>query len=431
MIRPYNVDKRPSELRPHPINIEIYGLEVADTDMVDSVKSKGILEPIVIKEDNTILSGHRRWMASRDLKLDTVPCRVVSFDNGLDEIEALIDFNKQRDKSLTQRMKEKDKLEWVEREHAKERQKEHGHTAPGKPSDTPAQMGVSVPKGESRDKVAEKIGMSRGTMLRAEKVWDKVKSGDTKAAELIKQVDEKKITINKAFTEINKEIKKEEHKKEISEKLAALPAVQKDNLLLMYNKDFFQNYKDNHKESSIDCIITDPPYNIEWIDNWKSLSEAANYLLKPSGYLITYSGELNLPEVISSLGTHLNYYWICVLLHSGCNQLIHPRHIKTGWKPILIYQKSPKKKLEPIFDDVIIGTGKEKENHEWQQAVDELSSIITTFTNEGDIILDPCCGSGTTLIASSKYKRKAIGYEIDKDRYDELIVRVNSAVVDI
>ena len=107
----YNVIKHPRELKQHPLNIEIYGMEVADLDLVESIKQKGILEPIVIKEDNTILSGHRRWMASKDLKMDRIPCRVIRFLDKDDEEESLIEFNRQRQKNITQKMRESDHLE--------------------------------------------------------------------------------------------------------------------------------------------------------------------------------------------------------------------------------------------------------------------------------------------------------------------------------
>lgn len=50
--------------------------------------------------------------------------------------------------------------------------------------------------------------------------------------------------------------------------------------------------------------------------------------------------------------------------------------------------------------------------------------FIKAGSVEGDIILDPFMGSGTTAIASLKNKRNVIGYEIDKEVYDYSIERV-------
>ena len=40
--------------------------------------------------------------------------------------------------------------------------------------------------------------------------------------------------------------------------------------------------------------------------------------------------------------------------------------------------------------------------------------LIKSFTNEGDLVLDNCMGSGSTGVACQKLKRKFIGIEIDK-----------------
>jgi DNA modification methylase len=48
--------------------------------------------------------------------------------------------------------------------------------------------------------------------------------------------------------------------------------------------------------------------------------------------------------------------------------------------------------------------------------------IVRITSEEGDYILDPFLGSGTTLIASRKLNRSCIGYELNDKEYKELIV---------
>jgi site-specific DNA-methyltransferase (adenine-specific) len=55
--------------------------------------------------------------------------------------------------------------------------------------------------------------------------------------------------------------------------------------------------------------------------------------------------------------------------------------------------------------------------HPTQKPVKLLEKLISIFTDEGDIVIDPVAGSGTTLIASDNLKRKAYGFEIKKDFY--------------
>lgn len=53
--------------------------------------------------------------------------------------------------------------------------------------------------------------------------------------------------------------------------------------------------------------------------------------------------------------------------------------------------------------------------HPTQKPVPLLEFLIRTFTDENDVVIDPCAGSGTTLIAARNLNRRAYGFEIKKD----------------
>lgn len=53
--------------------------------------------------------------------------------------------------------------------------------------------------------------------------------------------------------------------------------------------------------------------------------------------------------------------------------------------------------------------------HPTQKPVPLLKQIIRLFTDEGDVVIDPCCGSGSSIRASVECNRKAYGFEIKKD----------------
>lgn len=53
--------------------------------------------------------------------------------------------------------------------------------------------------------------------------------------------------------------------------------------------------------------------------------------------------------------------------------------------------------------------------HPTQKPVKLLERLIEIFTDEGDVVIDPCAGSGSTLIAAENMNRKAYGFEIKKD----------------
>lgn len=55
--------------------------------------------------------------------------------------------------------------------------------------------------------------------------------------------------------------------------------------------------------------------------------------------------------------------------------------------------------------------------HPTQKPVGLLKQLIEIFTDEGDVVIDPCAGSGSTLRAAYELKRPSYGFEVDKNAY--------------
>lgn len=55
--------------------------------------------------------------------------------------------------------------------------------------------------------------------------------------------------------------------------------------------------------------------------------------------------------------------------------------------------------------------------HPTQKPVGLLKRLISLFTDEGETVIDPCAGSGSSLVAALELNRNAYGFEIDKDFY--------------
>ncbi|HEY8036091.1 MAG TPA: DNA methyltransferase [Methylobacter sp.] len=78
---------------------------------------------------------------------------------------------------------------------------------------------------------------------------------------------------------------------------------------------------------------------------------------------------------------------------------------------------------------------KERTGYPTQKPILLLDRIIEISTNEGDIVLDPFCGSGTTLVAAKLKDRKFVGIDISKDAVDlaesrlETLVKTESALL--
>jgi site-specific DNA-methyltransferase (adenine-specific) len=55
--------------------------------------------------------------------------------------------------------------------------------------------------------------------------------------------------------------------------------------------------------------------------------------------------------------------------------------------------------------------------HPTQKPIELLKTLIEIFTDEGDVVIDPVAGSGSTLVAAERLNRKAYGFEIKKNFY--------------
>jgi site-specific DNA-methyltransferase (adenine-specific) len=61
--------------------------------------------------------------------------------------------------------------------------------------------------------------------------------------------------------------------------------------------------------------------------------------------------------------------------------------------------------------------------HPTQKPVELITDLLTNSTTQGDRVLDPFMGSGTTAVAAIQNQRDYIGFEIDQENYQPVIER--------
>ena len=221
-------------------------------------------------------------------------------------------------------------------------------------------------------------------------------------------------------TEVLRQIKEKEkftikeNKKHSYEKLAK---EFKNKNIEIRNEDF---RKTDIRDNSIDLILTDPLYPEEFLPLWEDLFKVAERILKPSKFLVCYANHQNLDKIFR-LNNNLKYYWIFKIDFTK-KPIAMGRNLIATWKPILIYQKLPFKKIENTIEDSIKFTYTERELHDknWGQTLAPFEYLLEKFSEPNDLVFEPFAGSGTTLLACKNKKRKCIGTEIDK-KYIDLI----------
>lgn len=80
-----------------------------------------------------------------------------------------------------------------------------------------------------------------------------------------------------------------------------------------------------------------------------------------------------------------------------------------------------------ILEFNVVPNRKEK-LHPTQKPVELLEYLIKTYTNEGELVLDNCMGSGSTAIACINTNRNFIGMELNEDYFNVARNRVNKLV---
>ena len=166
-------------------------------------------------------------------------------------------------------------------------------------------------------------------------------------------------------------------------------------------------------DGSVDLLLSDPPYDAGAVALYGALGTLAARVLRPGGLCVVYSGQAHLPKVMAALSQHLQYVWTCAVRFSGGRRPVGWLHLHNAWKPILIFVKPPLKVWWEPFGDMV-SEGREKGLHDWQQAESEAIQFIEKLCPAGGLVVDPTCGSGTTLVASKRLNRRWLGVEIDR-----------------
>lgn len=177
--------------------------------------------------------------------------------------------------------------------------------------------------------------------------------------------------------------------------------------------------------ASVDMIFTDPPYHDEYLDLYGALAELAAHVLKPGAYLMTYCGKMFLPTIINTLEANgLEYVWTAAVFQPFSKSKISKHNLFENWRPILLFKKPGDSKVREWVQDVVRGT-RDKDFHDWQQDEDAPRQYIPAYTFEGDIVLDPFVGGGTTVAVCKELKRHFLGFDQDPDAVKMSIARFN------
>ncbi|MDA1054227.1 MAG: DNA methyltransferase [Planctomycetota bacterium] len=392
--------------------------------LVKSIEERGLLQPIGVRPDNTLVCGERRIRAVKKLGWSVIPVHVCkNLEDELAFLEAERDENTEREPLTPDESHRLAKL--LEPKYAKlakmaatEGRKAGGKTAgKGRPKNSSVaknHKAKAKQKPKTRDQAAKSTGLSASTLRKVDEIKQAAKNRPKLYGDFADKLKSKGCKVNAVYKQFKaaekaeklrvaaEAIQQEAEAAEVAETAAVIKT-------LVDESDF---RKWLPEQTNIAAIITDPPYPEEFLPLYSDLAKAAKPHVEAGAIMAVMCGQSYLPDVLARMTEHLKFIWCFAYLTPGGQAVqVWDRKVNTFWKPILLFG-DPKKWTGDVVRSAV--NDNDKDWHEWGQSVSGMASLIERITEPGDFIVDPMCGAGTTGVAAIKLSRRFAGCDISE-----------------
>lgn len=219
-------------------------------------------------------------------------------------------------------------------------------------------------------------------------------------------------------------------------------------------------------DKKIDMILTDLPYGITDC-SWDSLLPMGDLwlqyerIIKPNGAIVLTASQPFTTTLIQSNRKLFRYCWYWHKNMSTGFPFAKFQPLRCMEDVVVFYKKAPtynpqglvalenakserkrtgadciykmdtlSKEYTPQFTNYpknLLEVKCERGLHPTQKPVALFEYLIRTYTDEGDLVLDSCIGSGTTAVACINTNRSFIGFEIGKNHFNTALRRIKEA----
>ena len=399
----------------------------------DNCLEEGIREKIILW-NNYIIDGHNRYNIAKQWNLEfETESKNFSSEEAVKEWMILNQFGR-RNLSNYQRSVLALELKEVFKEKAqKSKAKKVSHFR------NTGEVLATLPKPDTRKELSKVAQVGERTL-------DKVKKIQEKAPEEVKaKLRTGEISINAAYKEIKKEEKKENFKtKKLEFEKPIINNNTNQKIILGDSRVILKDLK----QKSFDLLLSDPPYGMDFKSGWNNKNKIKNDkiedtvklfddvlklsvpLLKDDAHFYLFGNINYINEIKPIIEKYLNIKNVLI----WDRQIIGMGDLKTygnSYDVIYFGYNKKWKDLNGTRDRDVLNYKRiepSKNIHPTEKPQDILQYLIKKSSKENDNILEPFAGSGTTIVASAKLKRKVIACEIDEKSYNVSKVRIKNSL---
>lgn len=237
--------------------------------------------------------------------------------------------------------------------------------------------------------------------------------------------------------------------------------------MLELNKIYYQDCLEGMKDiddKSIDMILCDLPYEVTARNTWDKiipfdkLWDSYERIIKNNGAIVLTATQPFASKLVCSKEKLFKYEWIWEksrpvnFLNAKKQNLRKHEQILVFYKEQCIYNpqnliykprinkrsttgtncnesgKSNFSEYTNYPNSILKINSASKTVHPTQKPVELFEYLIKTYTNERDLVLDNCIGSGTTALACTNLKRNFIGFENNEEYYKIACNRIGQVI---
>ncbi len=197
----------------------------------------------------------------------------------------------------------------------------------------------------------------------------------------------------------------------------------------------------------VKAVITDPPYGISYhsgyYKNGNPFTEIIGDRNFNPNFIKPLIQDVMADNAIMFIFCDLEKSWLQVKQELGEYYKSTLIWVKNNWSAgdlisdfgnqyeVIVYAIKGKIKLNHRFPNVLQFDRVPSQQliHPTMKPIPLISRLIEATTLEGDLVLDPFAGSGTTLVACKQLRRNYIGFEIDQNHFNTAKKRIENTFI--